>query len=109
MDAADHLLVDHAGHFADPAALVPQTGLVVIIRAAQPVADSVRAASESDSTAITVAGSLNPSVGTATATWQAETMGGDRFTGWRVTTAAILIDSASMLGLGSSAASTEHK
>ena len=52
--------------------------------------------SESDSTAITVGGSLNPSVGTATATWQAETMGGDRFTGWRVTTAAILIDSASI-------------
>jgi hypothetical protein len=51
--------------------------------------------SESDSTAITVVGSLNPSVGTATATWQAETMG-DRFTGWRVTMAAILIDCASI-------------
>jgi NADPH:quinone reductase-like Zn-dependent oxidoreductase len=32
MDSADHPLVDHAGHLIDPAALGPQTGLVVIDR-----------------------------------------------------------------------------
>jgi hypothetical protein len=36
VDTADHLVFDHAGHFADPVAMGSQTGLVVISRAALP-------------------------------------------------------------------------
>jgi hypothetical protein len=32
VNTADHLVFDHAGHFAGPAALDPQTGLVVTDR-----------------------------------------------------------------------------